>query len=217
MATTPTTESRAASIPERVADLRDRAESDPLSARDEAWAWFERLGVVAASDREAASEQLAELFGCGVPAASIDGPTEGILVTPLIQPRVDGVLRTLTGRWMPWLGKSFHAGESRGENRLANSARWPAKLFWPLYGTREGAGERLAFDFETRVERGAVEPTVDVLVIDYAPVESNPRLLIRSIRDELVEIAPGANLGRILYRRGDGYANIGYFALRTDV
>jgi len=54
-------------------------------------------------------------------------------------------------------------------------------------------------------------------VIDYAPVDKNPGLIIRSIRDELVEIVPGAHLGRILYRRGDRYDNWGYFALRTAV
>jgi hypothetical protein len=83
---------------------------------------------------------------------------------------------------------------------------------------RPGGGGRLAFDFETRIERGASEPAVDVLVIDYAPVERNPRLVIRSIRDELVQVVPGAHLGRILWRHADGrYTNIGYFALRTPV
>ena len=85
-----------------------------------------------------------------------------------------------------------------------------------MYGTRPGDGARLAFDFETRVEAGGVEPSVDVLVIDYAAIERNPRLVVRSIRDELVEIVDGAHLGRILWRQGeDRYTNIGYFALRT--
>ena len=55
-----------------------------------------------------------------------------------------------------------------------------------------------------------------MLVIDYYPVESNPRFIIRQIRDELVEIVPGANLGKILWRRDeDDHALIGYFALRS--
>jgi len=67
----------------------------------------------------------------------------------------------------------------------------------------------------TRVEAGKDDPDTKVLVIDYAPVESNPDHLIRSIRDELVEIVPGANLGKILYRTGeDEYRNLGFFALR---
>jgi hypothetical protein len=218
MATTAQRQAERESIAERVASLREIGERDAATVQDAAWAWFRRLGDSAAKDREGAESQLAELFSCGRPSAGIDGPTEGILVTPLIEPRVDAVARVLTGAWMPWLGKRFDAASGRGDNRLATSARWPAKLIWPRYASRAGAGERLAFDFETRVERGGIEPLVDVLVIDYAPVESNPDLIIRSIRDELVEIVPGAHLGRILYRRRDGsYANIGYFALRTPV
>jgi hypothetical protein len=47
-------------------------------------------------------------------------------------------------------------------------------------------------------------------------VDSNPRFVIKRIRDELVEIVPGANLGKVLWRHGDGsYTLIGYFALRS--
>ena len=208
--TTPTTA-------QRVAGLRDFAAGDPVGARDAAWQWFERLGQLAAEDRRAGEDELAELFACGQPSRGIDGPTDGILVAPLIQPAFDAFARGLTSLWMPWMGKRFDSAEQVGDNRLVSSVRWIGKLLWPLYSTSETDDGRLAFDFETRVERGGVEPAVDVLVIDYAPVERNPRLIIRSIRDELVEIVPGAHLGRILWRKGDGsYANIGYFALRSD-
>jgi hypothetical protein len=46
-------------------------------------------------------------------------------------------------------------------------------------------------------------------------VEKNPRLIIRSIRDELVELVRGVYLGKILFNSGDNYSKIGYFALRT--
>ena len=204
-------------VPERVASLREIAERDPLAAQDGAWAWFERLGKLAAKARVAGGDALAELFACGQPSSGIDGPTDGILVAPLIHPVPDRVLRALTIWPKPWLGKRFNAAEGYGDNLLAGRSRWPIKLIWPLYGTRAGDGTRLAFDFETRVERGGVEPDVDVLVIDYAPIEANPRLVIRSIRDELVEIVPGAHLGRVLWRHGDGsYSNLAYFALRTQ-
>jgi hypothetical protein len=206
------------STAERVARLRETAEHDPAIAQDAAWMWFERLGASAAHDREAAANELEALFACGRPSSGLDGPTEGILVAPLIQRGVDAAARTITSLWMPWMGKSFDAGAQTGTNRLVGSARWASKLLWPLYSTRAGDGSRLAFDFETRIEPGAIEPSPDVLVIDYAPVEANPRLVIRRIRDELVEIVPGAHLGRILYRQGDdGYSNIGYFALRNPV
>jgi hypothetical protein len=74
---------------------------------------------------------------------------------------------------------------------------------------------RLAFDFETYVDEGKEDPDRRVLVIDYSRVGKNPRLVIGSIRDELVEIVPGAHLGKILCRLpGGGYSRVGYFALR---
>jgi hypothetical protein len=213
---TATEKTSSAGVAARVAELRTLAETDLTAARRQAWAWIEKLGERAAVDRAGAEAELDELFALGRPPKGLDGATEGILVAPLIQPTVDRVARALTRFWMPWQGKSFDASGQRGDNRLTGETRWVAKLLWPLYGTREGeGGERLAFDFETRVEPGMLDPGTDVLVIDYAPVDSNPGLVIKSIRDELVEIVPGANLGKILYRRGGGYSNIGFFALRS--
>jgi hypothetical protein len=203
-------------IADRVAELRRRAAADPLPARDEAWRWFIQLGEQAGRDAGSGAAALAELFALGTPAAGIDGRTEGILVAPTISAPVDRLLRGVSGAWMPWLGKRFDAGAGRGDNVLTSSARWPAKLFWPLYATRPLAEDRSAFDFETRVEPSEDDPGVEVLVIDYVVVDSNPSFVIKRIRDELVEIVPGANLGKVLWRHGDGsYALIGYFALRS--
>ena len=104
---------------------------------------------------------------------------------------------------------------------LARSARLPARLPWPSYSMRD-AGEGLAaFDFQTWVEPGALDPETDVLVIDYACVESNPRLLIKQVRDELVEIAPGAHLGKMLWRSGSGvdtrHTLLAFFALKSEL
>lgn len=209
--------SPALSTPERVAALRDLAQTDPVSAQDAAWAWFQRLGHAAAADPGSAAEGLADLFSCGQPSRDLDGPTDGILVAPMIHPLIDGLARAVTRIWMPWQGKRFDASSQHGDNRMVGSFAFVGRLLWPLYSSRSGPGGRLAFEFETRIERGAVEPAVDVLVIDYAPVEQNPGLIIRSIRDELVEIVPRTHLGRILYHRGEDYENWGYFALRTAV
>jgi len=196
-------------VQKRLTRLRDLAKTNPARAQSETWAWIKELG------KSRDSEGLSELFGLGTAPKGLDGPTDGILVTTFINPIVDFQLRLLTGGWMPWMGKSFDAANSKGTNRLTGSARWPAKLLWPLYRTREAADGRLAFDFETAVEKGRAEPQVRVLKIDYEPVTSNPRLVIRQIRDELVELVPDTYLGRILFKvRGERYANIGYFALR---
>ncbi|MEK6276576.1 MAG: hypothetical protein AABM29_00985 [Actinomycetota bacterium] len=169
-------------------------------------------------DRDGGSAKLYELFGLGIPAEGIEGQTEGILVAPLIASPVDRGLRLLTGAWMPWLGKRFDSTAGTGDNVLASSSRWPTKLIWPFYSSEEAGEDRVAFDFETRVEPSADDPSQQILVIDYHDIEANPRFLIRSIRDELVEIVPGANLGKILWRKGNGtHTLIGYFALKTPV
>lgn len=212
---TATTDAPSSEIAARLAGLRESAKTDVEAAAAEAWAWIEELKEVAGSDRAGAEAQLDELFALGRAPKGLDGPTEGILVAPLIQPLVDKVARAITAAWMPWQGKSFDAARGRGDNRLRGETRWVAKLLWPLYGTKEGPDGRLAFDFETRIEPGELDPATEVLVIDYAPVDDNPGLIIKSIRDELVELVPGANLGKILYRKGGGYSNIGFFALRS--
>lgn len=199
----------ASPVAARVEELRQLAKKSPDAARDETWSWFQELGKARAED------QLDEIFALGKAPKGLDGETDGILVVPFIQGTLDRGLSLITKAWMPWSGKRFDAAANRGDNLLAGSARWPAKLIWPRYGTKEHSKGRAAFEFETRVEKGKHDPGTDVLVIDYAPVESNPDLLIRKIRDELVEVVPGANLGKILYRTDeDEYTNLGFFALR---
>src|ERR1700693_239162 len=86
--TVTTTEDRTGmgSAAERVNELRELASRDPAAAQDAAWAWFKQLGELAGSDRTAGAAALEELFATGRPSSGIDGPTEGILVAPLLQP-----------------------------------------------------------------------------------------------------------------------------------
>jgi len=199
----------ATAVDERVAELRKLAKKSTEAAQEETWDWFKQLG----KDRDEAA--LDALFAKGKAPKALDGPTDGILVVPLIQGILDQGLSLITSVWMPWSGKRFDSKGNRGDNLLAGSAHWPAKLLWPRYETKEVEGGRAAFDFVTRIEPGKHDPDTDVLVIDYAPVTDNPDMLIRKIRDELVEIAAGAHLGKILYRTGDDtYTNLGFFALR---
>ena len=217
-ASAPAAAQPASEIAGRVTELRRLADDSPRMACDSAWHWICALRDEAKKDRDSTRRKLDELFRQGLPAKDVDGRTEGILVMPLIQPKVDSVLNRLTGAWMPWMGKRIDRSASRGDNVLRDDARWPAKLLWPLYRTSSIGDARAAFDFETRVEPGKADPDVDVLVIDYSVVDSNPRLVIKRIRDELVEIVPGANLGKVLWRgRGDSYTLIGFFALRSEI
>ena len=208
----------ASPVAARLARLRELSESDPRAAAEETWAWFVEAGRRIQTDRGSALTELNELFRSGSPVTGIEGPTRGTLVGFTMQPLFDRILAAITAAWLPWAGKRFDSAASRGDNLLLRSARLPSKILWPLYKMRD-AGEKIAaFDFETRVEAGALDSDLQVLVIDYAPVDSNPALIIKQIRDELVEIVPGAHLGKMLWRgRSGDHTLLAYFALRSQL
>ena len=68
-----------------------------------------------------------------------------------------------------------------------------------------------AFPYRTSVGPGELDRDVRVLKIDY-DFEANPTL-IRHILDELVQIAPGHHLGKVLFRSGNRFHRIGFFSL----
>lgn len=200
----------------RVAELRELARSDATGARDQAWRWFRRAGQRLRTDRQAAMSELAALFAAGRPPGPIDGETEGALIGWAAAPVPDYLLTALTDRWLPWAGKRFKAGQSTGDNVLPPNAKVASKVLWPRYQMRSSRERLIGFDFTTYVQRGVLDTGMDVLVIDYASVESNPRLLIKQIRDELVEVVPGANLGKMIYEGpGDRHTLLAYFALKS--
>jgi hypothetical protein len=201
---------------QRVGELRELAARDSAAAIDQAWGWFDSLGQRASEDQDSAAAELNELFRSGTPPTDLDGPTDGMLVTTTTNPVLDPAVRAITSLWMPWQGKRFDSLAATGDNRMVASSSVPSKLLWPLYSMKDAVDGKLAFDFQTYVEGGKDDPDRQVLVIDYANVESNPRMLIRQIRDELVEIVPGAYLGKILFKPPvGGYEMVGYFALRA--
>ncbi|KAA1251631.1 hypothetical protein F0Q45_03170 [Mycobacterium simiae] len=194
----------------RVSDLRSR------DAAEEAWQWIVDLKEAAKSDRSGAETQLNSIFKLGTPPTDLDGPTNGILVMTTTNSVLDAAVRFVTSLWMPWRGKRFDSKGHTGDNRMISGARLPSKLLWPLYKMKDSTDGKLAFDFKTYNDAGKADPGTQVMVIDYSEVEANPRLIIRSIRDELVEVVPGTYLGKILFRLPrDRYEMIGFFALRT--
>lgn len=194
----------------------DMAETTTDAAAAQAWSRILALQELGRTDRDAADAQLNELFRSGSPVTGLDGPTDGILVLTTTTALTDVALKALTSVWMPWEGKRFDADSGTGDNRMTDQSVIVSKVLWPLYSMKASAEGRLAFDFMTYVEAGKDDPDRQVMVIDYADVDDNPRLLIRSIRDELVQLAPGAYLGKILYRLPTkSYVKLGYFALRT--
>lgn len=199
-----------------VAAWHAQAATDPEAAAAAAWDRIVELQELGRSDRATAESELNELFRAGSPARGLDGPTDGILVLTTTTRLTDVALGALTSAWMPWEGKRFDAETQTGDNRMTDQATLVSKALWPRYSMRDEETGTIAFDFTTYVEAGKDDPDREVMVIDYADIDSNPRLLIRSIRDELVQLVPGSYLGKILYRLPTrSYAMLGYFALRT--
>ena len=194
--------------------LRDSVKAHAEGAADSTWAWIDELSKRSGSDADGADADLNELFRLGTAPTDLNGPTEGMLVMTTTNPAFDTVVRAITALWMPWQGKRFDNESGTGDNRLTKSTGLVGKLLWPLYSMKDHVDGKLAFDFETYVEAGKEDPDVDVMVIDYADIEKNPKLVIRSVRDELVELVPGVYLGKILFKTDSGYNKIGYFALR---
>jgi hypothetical protein len=211
-----TRDAEATGVEGRLQWLRESVRTEPVGAAEAAWAWITDLSEKAKDDADGADGELNELFRLGTPPTDLDGPTEGILVMTTTNPALDMAVRAVTALWMPWQGKRFDADAATGDNRLTRSTGLVSKLLWPLYSMRDAESGKLAFDFKTYVEAGKDDPDLQVMVIDYADVEKNPRLIIRSIRDELVELVRGVYLGKILFAGDDKYSKLGYFALRRS-
>ena len=194
--------------------LRDSVKAHAEGAADSTWAWIDDLSKRSGTDPEGADADLNELFRLGTAPTDLHGATEGMLVMTTTNPKFDTVVRGITALWMPWQGKRFDNQAATGDNRLTKSTGLVGKLLWPLFSMKDHIDGKLAFDFKTYVEPGKDDPDINVMVIDYADIESNPKLIIRSVRDELVELVPGVYLGKILFRTDSGYNKIGYFALR---
>ncbi|MFM8599203.1 MAG: hypothetical protein ACKOB8_09405 [Mycobacterium sp.] len=205
----------AAGVAGKLGWLRDSVKAHPDGATDSAWGWIADLSKKAKTDADTADSDLNELFRLGTAPTDLHGPTEGMLVMTTTNPAFDAVVRAITALWMPWQGKRFDNQAATGDNRLTRSTGVVGKLLWPLYSMRDHVDGKLAFDFKTYVEAGKEDPDVNVMVIDYADIEDNPKLIIRRVRDELVELVPGVYLGKILFRTDSGYTKLGYFALRT--
>jgi hypothetical protein len=213
----------AAGVEERLAELRTLAGQSPETAAELAWAWINELSARAVRDPAGADAELNQLFRLGTPPRGLDGPTEGILVNTRFGRGLDVFLRLFTTLWIPWQGKRFDAGADRGDNLFLRSARNVARVLFPGYKVREFGDKLAAFDFETRLEPGKADPDVQVMVIAYNEIMENPRFIIRSIRDELVELVPGTYLGKVLWiigkekavlRNLEGWPLMGFFALR---
>jgi len=160
--------------------------------------------------------ELEGLFRSGrVPDPLPDGFLSGRLLATTTWAPLDGLFRRLASLWMPWQGKAFDPSSKTGVNRFTPDVRVPMRLMWPGYAPIRSDGERVeAFLFRNRVAPGAADPDLQVLKIDY-DLEANPSLVIRRILDELVQIADGVYLGKVLLRSVGSFRRIGFFSLTS--
>jgi hypothetical protein len=168
------------------------------------------------ANRRLILDRFDELFRSGsAPDPLPDAFLPGRLLATSTWPWLDSLGQRVARLWMPWQGKSFSPASSTGLNRFSPSARIPLKVVFPSYVPELIDAERIeAFPFRTRVEPGALDPGIDVLKIDY-DFEENPNFIIRRILDELVQLAPGRYLGKVLFRVDGRFHPIGFFALRA--
>ncbi|MDF0532373.1 hypothetical protein P0W64_21600 [Tsukamurella sp. 8F] len=225
--------------PRRFADLQELARTDPVAAVDAAWVWFTEIRDRAPRDRGPAEHEANELFRLGTLPDGPDGSTRGMLVGTTTAPGLDPIVKLITDHWIPWTGKRFDKRAQRGDNNMRGGpSALVVKVAVPgsVLADEGEQGRRQGFEFKTYIDRGADDPDRRVGVIDYRDEPDNPRL-IKAIRDEYVEIVPGAYLGKVLLRTSDliglpripglpklpllpsrdegAYVKIGFFALRT--
>jgi hypothetical protein len=165
--------------------------------------------------RHKALGELDAMFKQGrAPEPAPEGFLPGALITMSVSPTYDAFMRRVSGLYMPWLGKSFDRENNQGINVLTKAARSQMKVLWPSYEPKD-AGDRLeAFEFRTRTAPGAVDPSLQVLKIDY-DFDANPSFMIRRVLDELVQIDDGVYLGKILFKWGERWRPIGFFSLQS--
>jgi len=160
--------------------------------------------------------RLNEIYRAGTaPDPLPEGFMPGRLLGMSVQPQFDSVIRRIAALWMPWKGKVFDPDTMTGVNRFQPNVRIPMKVVFPKYTVEEATAVKVeAFPFRNRIAPGAVDPDLETFKIDY-DFDANPDFLIRRILDEVVQIAPGHLLGKILFRVNGRFHLIGYFSLRN--
>ena len=171
--------------------------------------------LVPRRNRAEVLERFEEMFRSGAPPdPPPSGPLDGRLLATSTWGPWDSVVQQLAPGWMPWLGKSFDPEAQTGVNHFLPTAgtRLLMKVMFPRYVPERERLDRIeAFPFRTRIAPGELDPSVDVLKIDY-DFEPNP-VLVRRILDELVQVAPGRYLGKVLMRVRDAHHRVGFFSL----
>jgi hypothetical protein len=182
---------------------------------------IERVRAAQALHRRNRAQGLAalnEIFRTGQPPATpLNGQYVGELVALNIAPGVTQFVEWLLAQWLPWKGKTFDATSNTGDNVFTRDSYSLAHVLWPFYRKYIEVGPQTyrAFTFRTYVAAGFQDPDRQVLKINYDSPE-NPRLSIRRVLDELVQIDDGYYLGKAhLQWLWGSWQMVAFFGLRT--
>ncbi|MBI1880926.1 MAG: hypothetical protein HYR94_22330 [Chloroflexi bacterium] len=156
------------------------------------------------------------LFRAGTPPdPTLHGRYTGELVALDIAPGLTQLTQLIVNAWLPWQGKTFNAAGACGDNIFTRDSLALAHLYWPLYRgyIADSPQTYHAFSFRTYVAPGLADPDRPVLKIDYN-LPGNPRLSLRRILDELVQVEDGFYLGKAHLRWWWGkWQLVAYFSL----
>jgi hypothetical protein len=173
------------------------------------------ISVLRSDGRSALNER----FRSGWPPdPALDGRTSGELLHLEIAPGVSQLLGALLATRMPWQGKTFDATTSRGDNIFTRGSLRLARLFSPGYRGFRGDGTTTyrAYAFRTYIAAGREDPDREVLKIDY-DLPENPRLTVRRVLDELVQVGDGTYLGKAHVKWWWGrWQRVAFFALMDE-
>lgn len=184
---------------------------DPIVAR------VTRAQHLLTRDRVNGLRAMNDIFRDGrLPEVPLNGPTTGQMIAIDLLPGVTPVFRALLTRHMPWMGKTFDAERHCGDNQFYPRFVPVSRALFPFYrgGYRRDADRVSAIPFRTYTGTGLKDPDRQVLKIDYGlPV--NPRLSLRRILDELVQVDDNYYFGKAYYRLTETTSHVVfYFALQ---
>ncbi len=179
---------------------------------------FQTARVLLQHNRRQGLAQLHELFRAGVPPQpALNGRYQGELIALDIAPGLTQLVQFITNLWLPWQGKTFSRQLACGDNIFTRDSLLLAHLYWPLYHgyLKDGPRTYRAFAFRTCLAPGLADPDRRVLKIDYDQ-PGNPRLTIRRVLDELVQLEEGLYLGKAHFHWWWGkWQTVAYFTLRA--
>lgn len=175
-------------VHDRVLQLRELAESDPIAARDRASGWIRALSRPEQPLAGGVRRGLELVFRAGV-AERIAGLAE-VTVLPTVHRALRPAAFAVLDRWSPLIAKDFN-DDGTGVNVVGPLVGAPLSV--ALGGARHRHGCS-ALPFATRIEASVADPDMLVLALDHGVLAGRAGMLLGRVRDEATMIVPGVYL-----------------------